>query len=418
MPTVIEQLKELKTIKPRPEWIESQRDLLLSQITRQNTEKNGSNLFNYWLLFKSVLPTGFVKFIARPVGVLSAVAVLLFGSGVFGVNASKSSLPGDFLYPVKLTSEKVKVGLAESGEEKAKAHVAIAEERVREIEKIVQVERSSETKKNKVKIAADGLKKEMEGVKKELDVVKDGVKSAKEIVVTAKEVDDKIEKIAVKVKEVKTSQSVIQGEETGRVGDPQKEIIKDLNAVTVVAEQTGVKAVSVLVEKHKAGDSPLSDKEVVNVLEKKITTTENNIKDVTARVTSVGEAVKGSNPLPATTESNNISVENQKIIGEIKDKPVEAEKILTEAKDLLNQGDLTAVMEKVRQTAEIVNTVTDKVDSLQINIATPTTAPATPTVTPPVNPTTTTPGAPAVSPSSVPSVTPSTTSPTTNSTVK
>ncbi len=418
MPTVIEQLKELKTIKPRPEWIESQRDLLLSQITRQNTEKNGSNLFNYWLLFKSVLPTGFVKFIARPVGVLSAVAVLLFGSGVFGVNASKSSLPGDFLYPVKLTSEKVKVGLAESGEEKAKAHVAIAEERVREIEKIVQVERSSETKKNKVKIAADGLKKEMEGVKKELDVVKDGVKSAKEIVVTAKEVDDKIEKIAVKVKEVKTSQSVIQGEETGRVGDPQKEIIKDLNAVTVVAEQTGVKAVSVLVEKHKAGDSPLSDKEVVNVLEKKITTTENNIKDVTARVTSVGEAVKGSNPLPATTESNNISVENQKIIGEIKDKPVEAEKILTEAKDLLNQGDLTAVMEKVRQTAEIVNTVTDKVDSLQINIATPTTVPATPTVTPPANPTTTTPGAPAVSPSSVPSVTPSTTSPTTNSTVK
>ena len=401
MPTVIEQLKELKSIKPRPQWVESQRDLLLSQITRQNTAVDSSQSYNYWLLFKSVLPSGFVKFIARPAGIMSALAVILFGTGALGVNASKSSLPGDFLYPVKLTSEKVTVGLASSGQEKAKAHVTIAEERVREIEAIVKVEQSADTKKDKVKIAVDGLKKEMEGVKRELDVAQDAGQSSKNLVTTAKEVDAKIEQITDKVKDVKTTQSVITGEQTGRVGDPVKEIIKNLNEVTIMAEETGVKAIEVMVETHKAGDSPMSDKEVVDVLEKKINNTESNVKDVTARVTQVGATVKegtqttlvGDLTTPenkALDVQNNISIENKKIMVEIQDKPVEAEKILTEAKDLLNQGDLISVMEKVRQSAEIVKNVTTQVDSLQINVAPATTTPLTPT-TPTTTPPTTTP---------------------------
>jgi hypothetical protein len=396
MPTVIEQLKELKSIKPRPQWVESQRDLLLSQITRQNTAIDSSSSYNYWLLFKSILPSGFIKFIARPVGILSALAVIVFGTGAFGVNASKSSLPGDFLYPVKLTSEKVTVGLASSGQEKAKAHVTIAEERVREIEAIVKVEQSANTKKDKVKIAVDGLKKEMESVKRELGVAQDIGKSSKNLVTTAKEVDAKIEQITDKVKTVKTNQSVITGEQTGRVGDPVKEIIKKLNEVTIVAEETGVKAVEVLVDTHKAGNSSMSDKEVVVVLEKKINNTESNVKDVTARVTQVGAVVKdiiqttlvGDPTSPenkAIDVQNNISIENKKIMVEIQDKPVQAEKILTEAKELLNQGDLKSVMEKVRQSAEIIKNVTTQVDNLQINVApakTETLTPTTPTTIP------------------------------------
>jgi len=404
-----EQLKNLKEIKPRSEWRDTQRELLLNQITRQITDREPSKALNYWLLFKSVLPTGFVKFIARPAGIVSALAVLIFSSGVFSVSASKGSLPGDILYPVKLTSEKVKVGLAEKGEQKAKLHVEIAEERVREIEKVVQQETSSESKQVKVKIAAEGLKKEMENAKKELDKVKDIPKSTKTAVNVVKELDEKADAISEKVQAVKTTQTA-EVPTTVKADDSVKAIVKTLNEATVATDQTGVKAVEVMVEKHAAGDITMTDKEVIKVVEKKLIKTENKVKEVAEKVTKATEAVNeaakdAAKDVPADPagsgeakpdEAKQAEVKAQEqIVVEIKDKPSEAEKILTEAKDLLNQGDLNSVLEKVKQSTAIVDEVTTKVENLSINKLTET---KTEQVVPPESttpPTTVTPVEPA-----------------------
>lgn len=64
------------------------------------------------------------------------VAVGVVGASGVTVAASQSSIPGDVLYPVKQATENVRLASAFSKKDKAKVHVAIAEEKVREIEKL------------------------------------------------------------------------------------------------------------------------------------------------------------------------------------------------------------------------------------------------------------------------------------------
>ena len=66
------------------------------------------------------------------VGVL-AVVIILGGGGV--VAASNDSLPGDFLFPVDLVVEKVKISLA-SENKKSDLKLKFAEERISEIKHI------------------------------------------------------------------------------------------------------------------------------------------------------------------------------------------------------------------------------------------------------------------------------------------
>lgn len=69
-----------------------------------------------------------------PLVVLVVVSVIS-ASGITVV-ASQGSIPGDTLYPVKGVVENAKVAAAFSERDKAKVHLAIAEEKVREIEKL------------------------------------------------------------------------------------------------------------------------------------------------------------------------------------------------------------------------------------------------------------------------------------------
>ena len=146
MEKIIEQLKTLQNVKPRKEWVQLQRELLLSQIKSQAAARKQSRILNTWFLVKSFMPTSVLRFAAKPLGALTVLAVFVFGTGMLGVNASKGSLPGDILYSVKRTSEKMQVGLTVSKEKEAALHVQFAEERVNEIEKVTQGQATSDKK--------------------------------------------------------------------------------------------------------------------------------------------------------------------------------------------------------------------------------------------------------------------------------
>lgn len=69
-----------------------------------------------------------------PLVVLALLAVV--GVGGAATVVSRGSIPGDILYPVKETTENVRVATAFSDESKAKVHLAIADEKLNEIEKL------------------------------------------------------------------------------------------------------------------------------------------------------------------------------------------------------------------------------------------------------------------------------------------
>ncbi|MBI2019865.1 hypothetical protein HYS94_00380 [Candidatus Daviesbacteria bacterium] len=95
------------------------------------------------------------KFLSNQQGVIPLILVAVVGaisaSGVT-VAASQKSLPGDALYPVKKVTENVRVATAFSKQGKAKVHIAIAEEKVKEIEKLEE-----KGKTDQIAEAAQGL---------------------------------------------------------------------------------------------------------------------------------------------------------------------------------------------------------------------------------------------------------------------
>ena len=70
-----------------------------------------------------------------PIAVLAILAVVGVG-GTGTVIASQGSVPGDGLYPVKILTENVRLATAFDEESKAETQLAIAEEKLKEIEKL------------------------------------------------------------------------------------------------------------------------------------------------------------------------------------------------------------------------------------------------------------------------------------------
>ena len=374
---IIEQLNELKHIKPRQDWVDAERELLLSQIIRQSAAKPQSFLINSWFLAKSLMPSSLLRFVAQPVGALCVLVIFVFSTGIFGVNASRGSLPGDFLYSVKLNSEKVKVSFAVAEEKKAELHVQFAEERVKEIETVAAQDKSSTQKKEQIKVSASGLKSEMEKTMETLDKVKQESKKTKEIIETVKKVDQKTEELSARINDKKEQLK------------DDKEIAASLNDVKNTVDEAGVKAVEVIIDKHEKGDIKMSDSEIketidkidkrINEVQKQVDQAAAQVEQVKVNVTNAEKAAVDLADSKATQtkkeEPNNIDETEITVIiggsqkvpasvpmtttmttGLVQDltiKPGEAGQKLTEAKDLLNHGDLGSAITKVQPTRQV-----------------------------------------------------------------
>ncbi len=363
MDKIVEQLKELKQIKPRAEWVNSSRELLLSQISAQSENTKTSFTGNVWFLTKSVVPTGLLRFVAQPIGVLSLIIATVVGTGVLGVNASRTSLPGDLLYPVKLTSEKISISLTINDSKKAEKHIEYAEERVKELEAVSEQALGVNEKKDKMMQAVSGLVDQMEQVQTQLDKVKDagvsGANANKVIVEVALGVDKRAEqinqKIAVKKEEYKQDVEL-------------ENVLREAQASTNV---TSVKAVEVVIKGVEKSPVELPTKEIMNVIQKQIENTAVRVEEMKASIERVGVKVNEAQSVPATTETNNEAVNPVDVIVTIKDKPTAATSSLSEAQALLNQGDLTKAIEMIKSTVDITNAVKTTVTQIEETLVAP-----------------------------------------------
>src|SRR3989338_3670102 len=142
MKVLREQLKTLKTTAPemRPdrEWVVATRSALFQKIQRDvATEK--SSLFGAVVPLFSLFDTSRLNLFLKGALALVLVFGVTISGWVAGVSASYNSLPGDFLYNVKLATEKTQVAVANATGDSETAidlQFDFAERRVKEIEKV------------------------------------------------------------------------------------------------------------------------------------------------------------------------------------------------------------------------------------------------------------------------------------------
>ncbi len=121
-------MKEASTVEPRPEFQRMARARLLSAVAEKKEKERGRRL-PFW------------SWQRRWAVALSVVLALVIMSGGT-VAAATNSLPGDLLYPVKTTTERVQAFFTFGKEAKANLHITLAERRIAEIEALADRERS------------------------------------------------------------------------------------------------------------------------------------------------------------------------------------------------------------------------------------------------------------------------------------
>jgi len=378
----ISQLNNLKNIQPRKDWVSSNRELLLSQISSQVAQKEIARKgFLREMIHLTFLQPRFVKPTFRFTVAMLLILAISFGGGIASVSASRGSMPGDFLYPIKITIEKAQVGLSAKKEDKAKLEVEFAARRIEEVDKLAEKVGTRQEKKMKVKKALSNFKDNLATATKHLKDIKEEGKS----------------KQAVKLAVIISNRT----EEFLKVLNKQKNISSDtVKEALDTSKDASEKAMDVIIEEHKnVGEEVLPKEEVakkvgekiseaekqVTKLEKIVETADKNSKDSNKNDKSL-EAVKNDNDnneqpekddsdanKPSDNSDNNNlggngdsngnlvdSSKSDKTLETAKD-PKEAKKVLEEAKQLLEQGDFAGAFLKVKESNQITKNVIEVV---------------------------------------------------------
>jgi len=219
-------------IKPDLAWQKTNREILISQIKAQT---NAEFAFSNKLLFKNLFIAAY-----KPIGSLILIIGILFGAWIASVGATKNSLPGDFLYGFKLTTERMQVNLTLNDEKRTTLEMAFAERRLDEIKKTVEKDGSAKNKKN-IQVTLKKFQESINNVKSNLAKLE--VTNKQTAIKVANLVD---EKTKVYVDILKDQQAL----------NPQL-ATKDAEQAISVSKATGDKALSVILEEFESGGSDL-----------------------------------------------------------------------------------------------------------------------------------------------------------------
>lgn len=136
-------------MQPRPEFKARTRHQMQSQLRsrERSTERKKA---------------GTVGWIPRWAAVVASVVLIFLVMGTSTVAASTSSMPDDTLYPVKLATERARLGLTRGDIKKARVNVHLADRRVREI--IYLAKKGDSRRLNKALLRLEGHVADIEQV--------------------------------------------------------------------------------------------------------------------------------------------------------------------------------------------------------------------------------------------------------------
>jgi len=121
---------------PRDAWKQELRSELLATVRRSDLWKKNSYIERSFMAqLGDIFKMSGVAF--KPVAITTLIVAVVFSGSFATVSAAKDSIPGDRLYPVKLSVEKAQVGLALSEEKKANLEMSFASTRLDEVTEIL-----------------------------------------------------------------------------------------------------------------------------------------------------------------------------------------------------------------------------------------------------------------------------------------
>lgn len=395
-----------------------------NSIRREAKPTHAWSAENVWHFLDVFLPAPTVYYVVRPAVVIMLIVGLMFGGWVTTVSASYNSLPGEYLYAVKIATEAVRVAVAPKPVE-TKLHAEFAVRRAQEVSRIISNVESSPEKVKKVEDTVKSLQKELDSAKGGLkDLKENGSKSdaaqvAKVVGEKAVEVQRVIEQTKNQIAPANTPVVVVTpataaaakdalaamnkelatatkdaasiganadtvagantsiGANNNSINTPVKEIsaIKEsLKSAGVSADDASTKAIQVLVYAHKEDNQSVSSEDVKSAVDKKIQSMEEKMQTVNSQLQSI---VATSTPATSATAINRAETKIlekavEKVVDPVKQTTENAKSTLQEAKDLSQNQNFDGALDKLQKAKDIVKAAEVSMEKIQIVGATST----------------------------------------------
>lgn len=393
-----EQLRQLKNIVPSSDWKKQNKDILMSQISNQVNPGVSVDKKRAWdalTIFR--LP----ETIGRPAAMLAVIAVMTFSAGIIGVKASEQSLPGDVFYPIKLTREKIQVGLTTSGDKKAQLHIEFAGKRLNELVEVKKKPIDKTEKKERINVAVKGLKDELSKAKDGLGEIDDElVAEPKKIIEVAqlvdqkaveykerldKEINEDIEdeikddaEVKVTVDEALSATAEVSNqavkviidqsskeEADDEVKEGAKEVLRSkVGKITENTEKLEQALNEITIPKDSEEGDSLEDSSITDEEEAQTSGDENEDASVIAEGASQESNEGADTQVPAGAITNDsTAVVTIKTVAE---QPKEVKILLGEAQALIDSGELEEAFEKINLSNTLVDQATGVV-KLELN---------------------------------------------------
>ncbi|MFA5163154.1 MAG: hypothetical protein WC441_01340 [Patescibacteria group bacterium] len=186
---LLKQLNNLKSVNPNQAWLQSNREILLAQVSNSGSD-NLSNWNKFLIDLKSLVRTA-----SQPAFALGSFLVLLLGASLFSHQAFNRIKPNDSLYIARIISEKARLNTVFNENDRDQLAMEFAAERAQDITTILSDPNfNNEEHKTEVDKLNQNFSQEMAVVKTVINKTKPVVAvvaSTSDIVISAESAKDK-----------------------------------------------------------------------------------------------------------------------------------------------------------------------------------------------------------------------------------
>jgi len=324
----LDKLSALKSVSPDAEWKYTFRQALLIKAKTQSMAKIYEQKLADDLGFFGFVKNWQPRPALLPASAFALILFVFFGFSFGMVLASRGSLPGDVLFPVKLAVERTQLVTKTKPNEKTQFQIEITNRRTTELVQLAKTEGDATTRAEKIEQAVSEIEYQLNTVKKELPNIQTGNNPA-ETIKLAREATQKLADVEKTLNEV------------GR-GVTEKELVKKIDSAANLADSASTQALTMVAQKMAEGTTKSSGAEKETLLGQvveKIAKTEEKIKQISRQAQNISQ-----NDSSAAAISADLVREQSK----------KAKEILNKAKESLQHDDLVVALETVKTAKEIV----------------------------------------------------------------
>ena len=377
----ISQIKKLSELMPDKDWENKTKHEILAEISGQNRLRQAEKLTNNERFDLSMM-NFFSHLVPSLSKVIASFLIVFMGTGVSFV--AQASVPGEPLWPIKRSIEKVQLSLTISSVKETEVHIKHVNERLEEIDKII-----ADSNENSVEI-----EETQAAIKKAVTHLEQDVTAVDTALKVAQQEEEPLEVVELAKKVTDATKEAVDTLEQQAIDVDDEELSEVLDSVKEVNTEVKKSAVNVALEVHEdimavdeSTEAPITDSsdldidtstpETIGVVEEttvaidqeELEAVTNVIKEIlTSELDEVLEEVQDLNEeLEATDQEEiikiqeestevisdeliieeEISLEDIEDIDIIKENPEESDQVLEEALALLSDGFLKNAFYKI-----------------------------------------------------------------------